>query len=123
VRDRAETFLDQQTFLRQGEVDAAPHLLARDAVIIAVGIVTKKGEAEAIFAARRTMTSARVATGLRQRRDHVQPEADGLLHVGALDRHGDFQDLSAKFDLHFGLSIFDGVERVVLQARERLVAE
>ena len=123
VRDRAETFLDQQTFFRQGEIDATAHLLACDAVIIAVRIVTKEGEAKAVLAARGTVASPGVATGLRQRWDHVQPEADRLLHFGAIDRHWNFQDLPAEFYLQLGLSIFDRVERVVLQARQRFVAE
>ena len=86
VRHAAVGLLHQQALARQRQIDAAEADLAREAVMVAVGIEAEQRQVEAVLAAGRAVATAGVAAGPHEDRHHVELEADRPIDRRVLDR-------------------------------------
>ena len=115
VRHLAGGLFEQQALGRQGEIDAAAVDLARQAVVVAVGVEAEQRQAEAVLAAGRPVAAADVAAGAHEDRHHVELEADRPIGLGVLDRDRARDRPAAELD--------DEVGHAVGQRRELVLVE
>src|SRR5262245_5418453 len=87
VGDKPKPFLQEQTVLRQTEVEPAPYLFAGDLVVIAFRIVTKQRQPKTVLPTRCAVAAAGVATSLGQDRNDIPPKAHRRIGCGLFDRH------------------------------------
>ena len=123
VRHFARGFFEDQTLLRQGEIDAASDRLAREAVVVAVRIVAEQREPETVFAAGGAVATAGVAPGFGEYGHDVFDETDRLCDCGGFDFHRHDQCLALELHLQLGLPIGDWGEYEVVEFCQGLVAE
>ena len=111
-------FFDKQTLGSQGEVQPARAKLASDAVVIAVGIVAKKRQHEAVLPPGRAVARAGVAAGPQKNWHHIQPEANAarLGGIDHLDRHN--QLVTSERHMHLGFPIRAWQQLVASQLRD-----
>ncbi len=118
MRHATGRFLEQQTIVRQGEVNAPPKIFARDVFVIALRIEAKQRQPKTILAARGTVTTAGIATALCKSRHHVEAEPHGAFLGGFLHLHRHGERAAAKLDLQRSLAIDNRTDDVVFKLHQ-----
>lgn len=80
-------------------------MFAGDAVVVALGVVAKKREHEAVLPARGAVARAGVAAAGGKDGNNVLLEGDGALAGGVFDSERDFLALASEFDFDGGGSV------------------
>jgi hypothetical protein len=71
MRHRARAFFQQQTVLRQSDIDAAIHKLTREAEVVGIRVITEEREPKAILASRGTVAATGATAIAHQHRHDV----------------------------------------------------
>ncbi len=118
MRDGADRFLNHQAFFGNRQVDPAAGNLSGQPEVVAVGVVAEQRQHEAVFAARRSVTTAGVAAGPHEDRHHVQLEADRRRGGGVFHDHRQHDAVTGEFDFQFGRTIGRRIDEVRFEPSE-----